>query len=77
LWKKYEKSEKKRRRKKEEKGRKREEKKKNGISKTILFPYLRRGHQFDHVSREVQYKKEELKTTFNKITSIFLHYTNI
>jgi hypothetical protein len=41
-------------RKEEEKKKKRRKKRK--MEKTILlyFPYLRRGHQFDHVNRGVQ-----------------------
>jgi hypothetical protein len=58
------KKEKRRKQKKKEKKRM-----KNGLMRLFSFRYLRRGHQFDHVSGE--YKEEEVKTAFNKITSFF------
>jgi hypothetical protein len=56
LGKKYEKSEKKRR--KEEKSGKKKNCKKFD-KQHYFFPYLRRGHQFDHVIRGVQEIRDE------------------
>jgi hypothetical protein len=61
---------------KKKKRRKKEEKKENEekfIKQHYFFSYLRRCHQFDHVSRGVQERRVEhsIKSPF------FLHYTNV
>jgi hypothetical protein len=73
LGKKYEKSVKKRRRKKKRK----KEREKNGEKfnkQDYFFPYLRWGHQCDHVSRGVQ---ERIVEDSIKSPQFFLHYTNV
>jgi hypothetical protein len=39
--------------KKKKKRRKKKKKRKIELTRLFYFPYLRQGHQFDHVSREV------------------------
>jgi hypothetical protein len=40
----------------------------------LFFPYLRRGHQFDNVSKEVQ---ERRGWHLIKLDQFFLHVTNV